>query len=59
LDVKVTIEIEISDPEIAGGTVDDAARFRRRIQLALTNAWPYAPMDALKVTRVTFASEDK
>ncbi len=48
----VTLELEITDPEIADAAQADLARFRRRIQQALANAWPYAPMDAVRVARV-------
>ncbi len=56
--MKITITLEIDNEDIAGSTVDDANRFRKRVQCALDRAWPYAPMDSVKVTRVVFGLAD-
>jgi hypothetical protein len=54
--MRITVDIDITDPDIAESYDHDPLVFEIRVQKALAAGWPYAGTTALRVLRISRSS---
>ena len=55
--MKIVLELEIRDDEIAASASSNPIGFHKRVQGALDKAWPYARMESVRIVKMVLDAD--